>query len=238
MCQKLTSSRSRLARRIFLPSVVLGLLVWTFAMSATQSRAALMITGDITLITPPTSVVLNALTSNTEIFLFPERQNLVLSSDLLVDITSPGTYVAPVTAGAISAGTTINSFFLHFDTVASTSAEISPPPVSSVTFMNPILGIIVFDATLDASDPIAGLGAVAYPTGLTNRGLELGAPNFDQVTLSADLRTLTIDRLRVSTVHDQIRVITTPEPSTFVLLTLGLLFLARFSASRVLKNGS
>ena len=105
----------------------------------------------------------------------------------------------------------------------------------SVEFDTDILGVIVLDATLDTSDANAGNPGTAYPAGLEFRGMELSPASFrDAATLSADRRTLRVDRMGVDGVHDTIRVITVaiPEPLSVGLLGGGLLLLGYGATSR------
>lgn len=214
-----------------------GCLTATLATAVPAPGGALSTTGAVTPVPAPPSVELDEFESNTEIRLFQES-TIVLEGDLLVDITLPGTYTDPenVSEGSVSAGTAVTSHLLQFDTIAS---QLVTGIGGSVTFDTQILGVMVFDVTLDLSDATVGLPSVVYPTGLEFRGTEISTDSFrDAVTLEANLQTLVINRLGVDLVHDQIRVITTaiPEPSTSLLVGLGL-FMMSLARNRARATG-
>jgi hypothetical protein len=104
---------------------------------------------------------------------------------------------------------------IHHESVANVFSSV----LVSLTFPQPILGVITSDALLDLSDPILGNPITTYPTGLTNRGLELPFPitpeavfwNGNQVFFQVEINT--------AAVLDQLRVLTAvPEPATFMLV--------------------
>jgi hypothetical protein len=113
-----------------------------------------------------------------------------------------------------------------------------------VTFSTDILGVILRQGNRNLTDSDGPLGAPGtdYP-GADGRGLELGAasnPDSDQVTLSADRRTLTV-HLAVAGVVDEIRVITAesfdqpapvPEPASLTLGAIGMVAAAGWSRRR------
>jgi hypothetical protein len=187
-------------------------------------------TGQVDLLSsPPASVKRGQLQSNTDVFAFTEQTDLTLSTAVKVDITSAGTYKtdASLTPGTISAGTEVESYFLHADPQNNDSKFDG-----SVTFSTPILGVIVLSATLSASDAQLGALGTVYPKGDTGRGLELTSGQ-DFVTLSSNLETLTFHFFTHDNV-DQVRILTAvPEPSTFVLAGCGLVVLAVAFGSRV-----
>ncbi len=171
-------------------------------------------TGAVVVAAPPLSVVQGSTESNTEIKAFAERFNHVLPVAVNTNITAPGTYFvgAALTPGPVPAGTVINSYFVHFDPVG--SAAINRRAVGSVTFPQEILGLVVLDATIEASDATLGAADTLYSNELSH-GVDLTlAGSVDRMTLSADRRTITLD-LTASTQTDHFRVITvgTPAPS-------------------------
>jgi uncharacterized repeat protein (TIGR01451 family) len=161
-------------------------------------------------ISPPPSVKLNRLTSNECVRLFDERQDVTLTRSLKVDISAPGTVERKkdLTPFSIPAGTVVDSHFLHADNVGKAKVRLQ----GSVTFDADIIGVIITDNNLDASDRLGAVGT-RYPNDLKRRGLELPSVRRggDLVTLSADLRTLTFD-VAFPSVLDQIRVITANAP--------------------------
>jgi len=212
----------------------IGVLLAGCLGSGGSMGAILGVTGDIdALATAPPSVKLGHLTSNTDIFAFTEHTGLTLPSDVAVNITAPGTYdsTASLTPGTVAAGTVVDSYLLHADT-ASGSHMFD----GTVTFSAPILGVLVLSHALNVSDPILGAPGTAYPTGDSERGLEL-KPDQDFVSLSSDMRTLTVHYFTHGNI-DELRVLTavTPEPSSLVIAGGGMLFLT--AALRLKKRRS
>ena len=150
---------------------------------------------------PPVSVVQGDTESSGEIKAFNEQQDITLASDVTVNITAPNIYddIGIITPGVISAGTSANSHFLHFDPVGTDTQTLG----GSVTFDSDILGVVILSNDLDGSDSILGLPDTIYPVADAERGLELGTDEF--VTFENDLRTLTV---QFGADIDQIRVIT------------------------------
>jgi len=181
-------------------------------------------TGAVSIVIPPSDVSEGAFESNTEIRAFAERQNVLLTEDLLVNILNPGT--SPdgdgpnLSPGDIPSGTRVSSYLLHFDTL-----EPSPDPimaVGTISFSTDILGIIVNSGRLSSTDSVVGLSELVYPGG-GNRGLEfnLDGGGLDSITLSEDRRTVSVT-FRNNQATDQVRVITVvPEPSSLVILAMG-----------------
>jgi hypothetical protein len=172
-----------------------------------------VLSGQVQLVPPPASLEVGAFEANGWIRVIEEGSTL-LGEALQLDITAAGSYAdtSDASPGALSGGSTVTSYLLHFDTLGETAvAGLS----GSLTFDTDILGLVVTDASLDASDATLGLGAVVYPTGLELRSIEPSTEVFlDAVTLSADRRTLTIDHLGVAERMDQIRVLVAPLPGS------------------------
>jgi hypothetical protein len=172
-----------------------------------SARADVVATsGAVVEVTPPPSVELNAFESDAEIRVFDEQQGVVLGSPLSVDISAPGLYGDPsdLTPAIIPAGTVVDSHLVRFDIVF-TGTAINRS--GTVQFADRILGVIIGDGALDASD---GLGApgTTYPVpGLVFRGAELFETDALDVgcdTLTLDLEAFeTLDHVRVITAHEQ-----------------------------------
>ena len=161
-------------------------------------------TGDITLLaSPPASVAPGALESDTEIFAFPEGQNILLGTSLpaVLAVANPVLNGSALpTADNLPPGMVVNSYLFHADSVV----ENGQSTVSgTVTFDESIVAVIVSTANLTGSD--ATLGAVGTVYGADPlRGLENAD---DLISISADLRTLSIQFSRAD-VEDHVRVIT------------------------------
>ncbi|MCZ6734948.1 MAG: hypothetical protein O7C65_04065 [Planctomycetota bacterium] len=207
--------------------VTVWLWLWSATFPGIASAGIIDTTGAILEILPPPSVELGALEDSSHIFAFTEMLELPLGDELAVDITSPGFYgeVRDLMPGLIGAKTVVDVYFIHFDPVVGLVNLLG-----SITFDQDILGVIVLSDSLNATDGTLGFPPTAYPTGLINRGLDFGGVYSDFITLSKDLRTISINWQATRKV-DQIRIITAiPAPGALVLL--GLAGLARTTRRR------
>jgi len=211
------------------------------AISHSAQAGFLNPTGAITIIPAPSDTSPGALESNTEIRAFAERQSVLLAANLPVDITVPGTSpqggVPNLSSGSIAAGITVNSFLLHFDSLAGTVDPVSV--TGSISFTEDILGIAVLSDTLDSTDAIAGLLGLTYPSG-NARGLELNAGDtgIDGITLSADRRTVSVNLLNLNAT-EQVRIITAvPEPSSISLAAIASFGLLAWSRRRFRRGAT
>jgi hypothetical protein len=157
------------------------------------------------LATPPSSIAVGALESDALMRVFAERTDFALTRDVAVDFTEPGTYtqmgdLAPTT---IEAGTIVNSYYIHAD---QTDTRANVAVVATITFPDPIIGVILTDGRLSASKDVLGVAGTDYPTS----GYELigGCPSTqDCATLSEDRHSLTL-RTTIYNVTDDLRVLT------------------------------
>ena len=138
------------------------------------------------LTTPPAGVALNELKSNSTIFAFDEQQGVTLASSVAVDI---GTNI-PV-------GVTVNSHYIHFDPLVTTTLT------GTVTYNDPIIGVIVNGAKLNASDDALGVPTTNYQLPVGARGSQDG----DIVTI-IDPFTVSVRLTAVASGRDDVRVIT------------------------------
>lgn len=129
---------------------------------------------------------------------FDEQQGVILGSDLTPDWGS-----------TIPSGTTVNSHFIHFDQVGTTTWFRA---CGEITFDGDIIGLIVLSDSLDATDALLGLAVTYPPASVDYRGLEFTSDQ-DLYWVSGD--TLTVD-LQALNWLDQIRVITEPESEPLV----------------------
>ncbi len=205
------------------PMAVLGLcalsLSTLIAPPGVANAGIVAVAGPV-LLGPPAggSVELGAIESNFASRAFDERQSLVLTAGLELNITASGTSVATsFSPGLVPAGTTIHSHFLHTDPVENTARIFE----GTLTFDRPILGLITTTGRLNATDALLGLPGIAYESTNTGRGLE----GTDRLTISADRLRLEF-RFSTSSSTDNVRIITLPTPGASAAL-LGLLPLAR-----------
>lgn len=131
-------------------------------------------------------------TDNYHFQVFDEQQGVVLGSDLTPDWGS-----------TIPSGTTVNSHFVHFDQVGTTTWFRA---CGEITFDGDIIGLIVLSDSLDATDTLLGLDVTYPPASVDYRGLE-STGDQDLYWVSGD--TLWVD-LQALNWLDQIRVITEP----------------------------
>jgi len=148
----------------------------------------------------------DGLESASKIFMFLEKEEFTLPRNVVVDIGQPGTYgKAPLpgfssSGTTVPAGTVVNAYFLHYDSPGNQRANTT----GSVTFKEPIIGIICTDTTCDQSDQI--FGVTQYSTGQRARSYER---NRERVTLSQNRRTYTMD-YGISFPGEDCRILTSP----------------------------
>jgi len=217
-----SSSGSYVSSRRILPltlALVLG--------AASSSSAAIINTlFSISVIGAPPSVQEDALQSDDTLFVFPELQDFVLTSDLRVNVTDPGDYgcgcILPFPVPRIAAGTEVDSYLVHADPVTRGFGYLG-----ALTFDSDILGVMFGGMLLGESDPILGAPGTLYPTDPANRGLAIVAGQ-DFISISPDRRSILMAFITRRN-YDQMRIVTAaqaPEPLTFVLLGGGLAMVA------------
>ncbi|MFN3167862.1 MAG: FecR domain-containing protein [Phycisphaeraceae bacterium] len=196
-----------------------------FADSWDQTRDGVETTDSIRyLFTSPESVQAHRLEHDDQAFMFKERQGVRLDRALPVSFAEPGRYVRfGKPPHAIAADARVDSYFVHFDRVGIAEHNDLEPIGGSITFDRPVVGIIVNDALLDASDPIFQRPGTRYPGQHTDRGLEYRPRDpahysdlsrfQDSVVLSDDRRTVIL-HLETSSNIDQLRIIVQSEPAS------------------------
>ncbi|WP_435417907.1 hypothetical protein WAB17_13730 [Parerythrobacter aurantius] len=227
--------------RILCQTAVLALITASLA-DAGQARAAPAVqnrivsaSGAVTVLErAPASVELFALESDTELFVFAEKQGHVLSRDLVVDLSEPGEYFPEETPdnartwenlnpGVIRRGTRVSSYYFHFDNKTYNDSFSVRDYLGckgqyrvsgSITFDRPILGIVMRaglgrNAHLKQADEQVGLPGVEYDTHYLRHfpGVNIAdGCNSDRFVLSNDRRTLTVTNF-TDVHHDNYRVI-------------------------------
>lgn len=182
------------------------------------------LSGDVEMIAPPFSVQGGALESNDLVRVFQETQNVVLSQDIDADITTSGVFdeVLDLTPGVIPAGTLISSYFLHADTANLGNSNYD----LQLVFSQPILGLLIEEASLQATHDLVGWPLTVYPSAISSdglvEGLELGE---DSLILNKQTNTISVAIGDLDTFEfvDHVRVITAavPEPSSLAILAIG-----------------
>ena len=163
----------------------------------------------------PSSIEVHKFENDNRIAIFEERSGIVLERDLQVDVQQAGTAdrFGGKPVGKIQAGTSIDSYMIHYDPVGSPER----PVYTSATFVfdRPILGLIVTNQQLKKSQGMLKAPGLRYPAqGQINVGLEglefMKLPEgqkLDYVVLSDDRKSLTV-RLVTNKQIDLLRVIT------------------------------
>ena len=203
-------------RRIAAILVALTLLVPVAALAAISPTGS----GFQRLDTPPSTIAVGHLENNDAMLVFAERTNFALPSAVTVDFTEANTYASPsdLDPTTIAAGTVVNSYYVHVDQTDTVSRQ---GLTATITFPEPIIGVILTDARLNASRSVLGVSTTTYPGAPVNsaHGYELTgacpssprvANDQDCATLSNDRRTLTLD-VTVYNITDDVRVLTQPE---------------------------
>ncbi|WP_145289124.1 LamG-like jellyroll fold domain-containing protein [Pirellulimonas nuda] len=128
-----------------------------------------------------------------------------LKTTLAVDLkpTAGGSYAINGTAlpgGNLSQGQKVSSYLIHFDALASAATGVVE---GSFTFAAPVLGLLVSDASLTATDKV--LGAIGRYS-LSGKGLAID--DLATISLSSDLRTLTVSMTATASDFFELRVLT------------------------------
>lgn len=183
--------------------------------------------------TPPISVELDELVSDTSLFMFFEKTNYTLPTDLATDLSKPGDFYPDtvpdeeqtweaLNPGVIPAGTEVHSVYFHYDNETyndSFSLQdylncIGQYQINAkVRFKYPVLGIIMRASggqdNLRKSDPLLGLSGTDYCEHNTRHfpGINIAdGCQSDRFILSEDRKTLTLKN-NTDIHHDNYRVI-------------------------------
>jgi prepilin-type N-terminal cleavage/methylation domain-containing protein/prepilin-type processing-associated H-X9-DG protein len=162
--------------------------------------------GNVQEIPVPDNVDFYHCESNTRISTFVERNAVILSDWVHVNITQPGRYTSDYssTGTRLQAGTVVTSYFLHFNPEGGSEATSS----GSITVPGKIVGIICLGSSLDATDDVFGTPGTVYPDpGMSARGFESGA---EDVELMPDMRTLKIHKFHSTYPGEHVRILTEP----------------------------
>lgn len=209
--------------------LLIGLTLVSF--TAPQSRADLTLSGQIMQISPPASDVQPTDPQNdTNAFVWSERTNLVLPSNVSVNMTHAGTSDSGnsynPSPGTVASGTRVNTYIFHSDPVHSTIFGTSYD--FTVTSSTPILGVIDTTDDIASTDSLLGSPTTAYPGPSVLRGLE----NPDSLTWGPN-NTLTV-HMQTGLVVNEFRILvaSVPEPSTLGAGAIGAVAFIAYGWSR------
>jgi len=183
------------------------------------TSGVLQATGLMKFVSPGPDFVPGRYEDSERILVFHERSQVLLRSDLKVNVTEPGQYIRVRRRNkqAIAAGQVIRSYLLQLNPIGEFTRDETNGArvIGQITFDRPILGLIGATTHLIRTDELLGNPLGNY--GDTRRGIEPTRPDDlpdsgrDNVTLSRDLRTLSLD-LSASSAVDQIRVVVAEQP--------------------------
>jgi PEP-CTERM motif-containing protein len=205
--------------------------------SAAQAGLVTVTAGTGTIQTPPGTLTINSIESDSAVFIWQESsQTLGASRTIASDAqTINGSTVvvsntSAAVAGTLGAGTYVASFYAHYDPTTAGGASTSV----TFTFSDLILGADLTSTQLGGGgfptgDQLFSDGTV-YSLGGSPRGLNFGA---DVMTISADRLSITLNlNATGGDTIDGIRIFVNPEPGTWALFGLGGLGLAFLSRRR------
>ena len=139
---------------------------------------------------PPADLRLDQYESNTCIRLFDERQDVELMQDIQPKRPAATNMLAAgVRTLRIPAGSVVDSFLLHADSLGASTASSPVTLTGSVTFDEPVVGVSVTSSGLRTGDPLTGLpdpDVIRYEQASDARGLEGPGLDDDQVYVDPD----------------------------------------------------
>ena len=177
-----------------------------------MSSGVLQTTGAIRFVSPGPGFHPGNYQDNEHIVVFPEREGVLPSENVRVDMVDPGVYAkSPYREKRLLAtGQRVTSYLLQLDAFPEGKNPGRRRSVSGqITFANPIVGVITMDRLLRESEVIFGVPDVAYPSPRTIEPRPEGDERrgFDSLVLAADRRTLFVE-LQENPGHlDQVRVL-------------------------------
>lgn len=234
-------------RACFVSTLVVAALLVSLPPSTASAAFGINSASGVTVTAAPAGVLPGPgplSTENALPIIFPEVLGGTLAAPLPVDhngsnIVSPGAAVnanSIVNSAFISSvlpqGTNFNSYLFHFDPLP----DSAPFYIATIEFSAPVIGVQLFSngylmlqkplnvpyvGTLEAGDAAVG-GSVAYPTGLSYRGLDE-----DEFALVISNNTVSLTGIALGGQIDQVRILTAvPEPATVAIW--GLIALSCF----------
>lgn len=189
----------------------IGITTLTLAALTTTGAQAVIVTtsGQTTFVAAPSG---SATLGNMQGFnAFAWNEILATSQTLAVDQTNngPDSGAIPGTVSAI-----VDSHFLHWEPLPGAIGASG-----SVTFLDPIIGVMFTPLNLDNSDAPAGHPNVTYPTGYPFRGIGGVPPS--TINVSGNTLFFNFQSFAPSVQVVQVRVLTQRVPSPGALALLG-----------------
>jgi hypothetical protein len=207
--------------------LILGCALWISVMRSVRAAATLpvgiaAVSGDVECVAPPASVRRQVFESDEFVRVFLERE--FTAATVPINASEPGIYnaYADFDDQLVPVSGKVRSYFLHFDPVGTDLSQLK----GTITFNQPIVGVIGRSLTLEETDASFGAPGTLYPTDRFNREPEYwDRGTYDFFEIGSDWRTLSF-RWEVTTDIDQLRVVTAvPEPGVAAMAgCAGLLF--------------
>lgn len=177
-------------------------------LTITAHAGIISVSNQVTVISPPSSIR-DGVFSNNQVYAFPEQSGSLLTNSVRVDISNPGIVASSGSLSPIDipANTAVDSYYLrHGGPGPSTNVA-----TGSITFDRNVLGVICLTSNLTTSQRVLAAPGTLY---LGSQGYELGpiTPPFDSITLSSDLRTVTVSTVGSFASPDDIRILTEAPP--------------------------
>lgn len=193
---------------IVLILLVAGLLGCGSEPDSTETTGTdLSATGDVVILTERhRSVAPNdGLESDSVFFLIPEKTGYQLTAPVSIDARDPDTLggSAELIDDSLAAGTTVDSYLLHFDKVGSSNSDVRLQ--GELRLPGRLLGLVTTGDHLDASDGQLGVRGIEYPDAGSYRPAEISSTD-DRVIIGPDRRTLDL-ALTTNVSADHIRIL-------------------------------
>lgn len=172
-----------------------------------ETTSTLSATGAVQILTERyRSVAPNdGLESDSVFFLIPEKKGYELTKPLAIDAQDPDTLggSAELIDDSLAAGTTVDSYLLHFDKVGSSNSDVRLE--GTLRLPGRLLGLITTEEHLNASDAPLGVHGIHYPEPGSLRLTEIGR-TADRVVIGPERRTLDL-ALTTNASADHLRIL-------------------------------
>lgn len=194
----------------------------SLALTASSASAAISgVTGQTTwLLTPPVSCTPGTL-NGMNTYVWDEQQNINVSGVFVNMANNPCPAPGAAIPGVVSGN--IDSHFVHYENYTG-----APGGVGTVTFQDPIVGVIFLANDLDNTDALLGAFGTVYPTAFPFRDLTFTSSTF---SINGNTMSFQLDTLSPVLGVVQMRVLT-QVPAPGAAASLGLIGLAAIRRRR------